>query len=105
MNRTNALFGVNGKLKHSFDEVIGAAEDLLRATVDETSADYRRARKALESNVHASKAQISDHAEEILSDAKALGAKGNRVVHANPWAAIGIGAAVGLLAGVLLRRH
>ena len=68
MNRTNAIFGVNGKLKRSFDEVIGAAEDLLRATVDETSADYRRARKALEANVQAAKSQISDHAEEIVSE-------------------------------------
>jgi len=105
MNKTNPLFGVNGTLKRSFDDVIGAAEDMLRATVEETGADYRKARKALEANVRTAKSQMSDRAEDLISDASELGAKGNRLVHANPWTAIGIGAAVGLLAGVLLRRR
>jgi ElaB/YqjD/DUF883 family membrane-anchored ribosome-binding protein len=105
MSGTNQIFGANGKLKRSFDEVIGAAEDLLRATADETSADCRKAHRALEANVRAAKSQISDHAEELVADARALGEKGNRLVHANAWAAVGIGAAVGVLAGMLLRRR
>lgn len=105
MNTSSHFSELNGTLKRSFDEVIGAAEDLLRATVDETSAEYRKARKALDANVRAAKSQMSDHAGEFVSEARELGAKGNRFVHANPWPSIGVGAAIGLLVGIFLRNR
>ena len=95
--------GLNGALKRSFADVIDAAEDLLRTTGDEANAEYRKARKTLDANLRAAKAHISEQAEDIVSETKEWGQKGNRFVRDNPWTSIGIGAAVGLVAGILLR--
>lgn len=103
MYGTDRISSLNGAIKRSFADVIDAAEELLRASGDEASADCRRARKVLDENLRAAKAHLSEQADEFLADTKALGRKGNRIVHDNPWTSIGIGAAIGLIAGVLLR--
>lgn len=103
MYGSNRISGFNGALKRSFADVIDAAEELLHASSDEASAECRRARKTLDENLRTAKTRLSEQAEEVLADTKALGKKGNRLVHDNPWTSIGIGAAVGLIAGVLLR--
>lgn len=103
MYGSNRISGLNGALKRSFANVIEAAEDLLQVSSDEASAECRTARKTLDENLRAAKARLSEQADEFLADTKALGKKSNRIVHDNPWTSIGIGAAIGLIAGVLLR--
>ncbi|MGA9342397.1 MAG: hypothetical protein WBV61_08700 [Rhodanobacteraceae bacterium] len=105
MNRTSPLFGVNGSLKRSFDDVVDAAEELLRTTVDETNTEVRTARKTLEANLRGAKAKISEQAGDVAAEVRQIGAKGEHFVRENPWASIGVGAAIGLLVGLLVRKH
>lgn len=95
----------NGELRKSLDDVVNAAEALLRATVDETSAEYHKARSALDAKLRAAKSNVTGHAEEIAANAKDIGAKGERLVRDNPWVSVGIGAGIGLLLGMILRRR
>lgn len=102
---TTPLSSLNSALRRSFADVVDAAEDLLRTSADDAGAECRRARRALEANVRTAKAQIAEHAEEFAADARSMRDGANRLVRDNPWATAGIGAAIGLIAGVLLRKR
>jgi ElaB/YqjD/DUF883 family membrane-anchored ribosome-binding protein len=105
MNDTPRVSKSNGELRKSLNDVVNAAEALLRATVDETSAEYHKARTALDDKLRAAKSTVTEHAHEIATNAKEIGAKGDRLVRDNPWMSVGIGAGVGLLLGLILRRR
>jgi ElaB/YqjD/DUF883 family membrane-anchored ribosome-binding protein len=104
MTRTR-FSGIDAALRRSFVDVVDAAEDLLRSTADDASTEYRRARRTLETSVRSAKEHVADRADELAADARAIGDDANRFVRANPWVSAGIGAAIGLIAGVLLRRR
>jgi ElaB/YqjD/DUF883 family membrane-anchored ribosome-binding protein len=99
------LSGLNTALRRSFTDVVDAAEDLLRSMSDGADAECRRARRTLETSVRSARAQIADHAEDLAAEARSVRDGANRFVRANPWASAGIGAAIGLIAGALLRRR
>jgi len=73
--------------------VIADAEELLRATADQVGPRAEEARARVEASLH--------HARERLQGA---GRELDGQVRAHPWVAVGIAAAVGLIAGVLLSR-
>lgn len=102
---TTPLSGLNSALRRSFADTVDAAEDLLRTTAGDAGAECRRARRSLEAHVRAAKAHIAEHAEEFAADARAMRDDANRFVRANPWVSAGIGAAAGLIAGLLLSRR
>ena len=105
MNDTVQTPGSSGELRKSLHDMASAAEALLRATVDETNAEYRRARTALDDTLRAARSSIAGQAHEFASDARQIGAQGERLVRDNPWVSVGIGAGVGLLLGLVLRRR
>jgi len=73
--------------------VIDDAEELLRATADQAGPKVQEARARAEESLRQAK-------ERILGAGNELDAK----VRANPWAAVGVAAGIGLLLGVLLSR-
>ncbi|SFN47365.1 DUF883 family protein [Dokdonella immobilis] len=93
------------RLRESFEDVMEAAEDLLAATTSETNAEYRKVRDALEARVGAAKERIRERARDVADETREIGRRGDEFVHVNPWTSIGIGAGVGLLLGLVLRRH
>lgn len=97
--------GNEESLKRSVEHVKEAAETLLRTTVDETGAKWHRARDALDRKTRALKSRMSGRADGFVPGARELGSRGRRLVRRHPWASIGVGAALGLLAGLLVRRR
>lgn len=97
--------GNEESLKRSVEQVKEAAETLLRTTVDETGEEWRRARHALGGKARALRSSMSERAHDFAQDARELGGKGQHLVRQHPWTSIGIGAGLGLLAGLLVRRR
>jgi ElaB/YqjD/DUF883 family membrane-anchored ribosome-binding protein len=97
--------GNEESLKRSVEHVKDAAESLLRTTADETSAEWRRARHTLGGKARALRTDMSGRAQDFARDARKLGGKGQRLVEQHPWTSIGLGAGLGLLAGLLVRRR
>jgi ElaB/YqjD/DUF883 family membrane-anchored ribosome-binding protein len=97
--------GNENSLRHSVGDVKEAAETLLRTTADETRAELCRARATLSGKARALGSSMSERARDFAEDARELGGKGQRLVQQHPWAAIGIGAGLAFLAGVLARRR
>lgn len=73
--------------------VIANAEELLRATADQTGPRVEEVRARAEESLRAAREHL-----------KGAGAELDAQVRAHPWAAVGLAAAIGLIAGVLLTR-
>jgi ElaB/YqjD/DUF883 family membrane-anchored ribosome-binding protein len=73
--------------------VIADAEELLRATADQAGPRIDEVRARAEESLRT--------AREHLAGA---GAELDNKVRENPWAAVGVAAAIGLVAGILLSR-
>jgi ElaB/YqjD/DUF883 family membrane-anchored ribosome-binding protein len=104
-SETAPATGNENSLKRSVEHVKEAAETLVRTTIDETGAEWRRARDAIDGKARALESSMSGHAHDFARDARELGGRGQRLVRQHPWASIAIGAGVGLLAGFLMRRR
>ncbi|HEX6613989.1 MAG TPA: hypothetical protein VF022_09020 [Rhodanobacteraceae bacterium] len=95
--------GNDGALKRDFQNVVDAAEALLRTTADQASAEWRNARDSLEHKVQTLRSNLSGSAQEFTVQARELGGRGAQLIRRYPWASVGVGAAAGLLAGLLIR--
>ena len=74
--------------------VIADAEELLRASAGEAGPRMQEARAKAEESLRAAREHL-----------KGAGAELDSQVRAHPWAAVGIAAAIGLIAGIVLSRR
>lgn len=92
------------KLVHDFRVVVSDAEELLRATANQAGEKVTAARERIQENLVAAKARLAS-AEEVVAEKTKQAAKAtDQYVHENPWKAVGIGAGVGLIIGMLISR-
>jgi ElaB/YqjD/DUF883 family membrane-anchored ribosome-binding protein len=82
------------KLMHDLKAVVGDAEDLLKATANQTGEQIARARARAEESVRNARERMEDAGEQL-----------DEQVREHPWTAIGIAAGVGMVIGVLLARR
>ena len=88
---------------HSF---VADVEDLITSNTPLTVEDLARTKARLRERVAAAKASLETMRTEVADQARHTATATNQYVHENPWKSAGIGAAVGLLLGlVLARRH
>ena len=83
--------------KNLMDElraVIANAEELLRVTADQAGPRVQEARARAEESLRAAREHLQGAGRELDSQ-----------VRAHPWAAVGIAAGIGLIAGILLSRE
>lgn len=81
------------------------AEALLRHAVQDAGQGYAEARTRLERSVTQARERLAAADEAARGRARDAGDAVDRYVHDNPWRAICLGAAAGLLAGVLATRR
>jgi ElaB/YqjD/DUF883 family membrane-anchored ribosome-binding protein len=96
-----ALSGVS----HEFHNFLTDIEDLIKATTSLTGADLARARAQLNARVAAAKESVEQVGGAIADQARKSVKVTDGYVHDNPWQAIGVGAALGLLVGFVLARR
>ena len=73
--------------------LIADAEELLRATADQAGPQVQEVRARAEESLRAARERLQGAGAELDSQ-----------VRAHPWAAVGIAAGIGLIAGILLSR-
>jgi ElaB/YqjD/DUF883 family membrane-anchored ribosome-binding protein len=87
---------------HSF---IADIEDLITSMTPLTGEDLARAKAKLSERVAAAKESVTVMGNEVAHQARKTARATNRYVEENPWQAVGIGAILGLLIGVVLARR
>jgi len=103
------LAGVEGdvskeKLMQDLRVVMTDAEELLRATAGQAGEKVAVARERIQENLAAAKARLVVAEEAVVAKTKQAARATDEYVHENPWRAVGIGAGVGLIIGMLISR-
>jgi ElaB/YqjD/DUF883 family membrane-anchored ribosome-binding protein len=93
------------KLVDDFGAMLTEAEDLLKRAGNETGDKARDLRSQVESKLLAAKLRLQELEGQAVDSAKAAARATDDYVHDNPWQAIGVAAAVGFVAGLLMNRR
>lgn len=93
------------KLKADLKIVIGDAEELLRATASQAGDKALAARARIEESLEGAKLRLARLSEAGMEQARLAARSTDEFVHAHPWKAVGIGAAAGIILGMLISRR
>ena len=92
------------KLMQDLRVVVADAEELLRATAGQAGEKVSAARERIQENLAAAKQRLAAAQDAVVARTKEAAKVTDEYVHENPWKAVGIGAGVGLIIGMLIAR-
>lgn len=92
------------KLMQDLQLVVSDAEELLRATAGQAGEKVSAARERIQDSLEAAKARLVVAQDAMLEKTKLAARATDEYVHDNPWRAVGISAAVGVIVGMLISR-
>lgn len=84
---------------------IADIEDLVKEGASLTGEEFNLAKEKLKTRVEDAKVSVEKLGGDIADQARKGASTTNEYVHNQPWKAIGAGAAIGLLVGILLARR
>lgn len=93
------------KLVSDLKLVVADTEELLRATAGQAGEKVNELRGRLEKRLQDAKLALGDAQALATEKAKAAAHATDEFVHAEPWKAVGIAAALALALGVLIGRR
>jgi ElaB/YqjD/DUF883 family membrane-anchored ribosome-binding protein len=93
------------KLMADLKVVIADAEELLKMTAGQAGDKAADVRQRVQQRLERAKAELARVQASAVAQAKDAGRIADDYVHENPWTAVGIGAGVGLLLGLLISRR
>ena len=105
MNDAKDVHAAKERVMHDFRTIVSDAEDLLKATANQTGERISATRTRLESTIRDARERISDLEENAMARGRQAVKRTDEYVHDNPWQAIGIAGTVGLLMGMLISRR
>jgi len=92
------------KLMEDLRLVVSDAEELLKATAGLAGENVNNARARAEDSVRAARARIADAGHVVAEQTREAAKAADDYLRENPWTAVGIAAAVGIVIGVLMNR-
>jgi ElaB/YqjD/DUF883 family membrane-anchored ribosome-binding protein len=93
------------KLMEDLRLVVADAEALLHATANQAGEGAVAARARIQKSLQVVKENLVDAEEAVVERAKEAAKVTDEYVHDNPWKAIGITAALGMIVGMLIARR
>ncbi len=100
-----AVDGAMSAVPREIHNFLADIEDLITSATSLTGEDLTRAKAKLGARVASAKAAAEEMGGVVVDRARKTIKVGNDYVHEQPWQAIGIGAALGLLLGLVLARR
>ena len=105
MDATERVEAARDRLAHEMRTLVSDAEEMLWAASKQGGEHLGAARERLERSVDVAKAGLIDAEQAIVERARRTARETDEYVRDHPWSAVGIGAGVGLLLGLLLGRR
>ena len=93
------------RLVDDFVSVLSEAEELLKKAGTETGERARDLRAQVEGKLLAAKLRLQELEGEAVDRAREAAQYTDEYVHENPWRMIGIAAAIGFVAGLMINRR
>jgi ElaB/YqjD/DUF883 family membrane-anchored ribosome-binding protein len=104
MSETRKTAASRDKLLQDFNQVVADTEDLLRSIAAAGGDKASALRSKVEDSLQSTKERLGELQEAAMERGTAAARATDDYVHENPWQAIGIAAAVGVLVGLLISR-
>jgi len=92
-------------LVKDFTEVLTEADSLLKQATKESGEKANDLRAQVETKLRTAKAKLQDMQDDAMDRAKATARATDEYVRDNPWQALGVAAALGVLIGLLIGRR
>jgi len=102
---TDSTESARDKLVDEFAAVLAEAEEMLKRAATETGDKARDLRSQIETKLLRAKLALQEIEGQTVDQAKRAARVTDDYVHDNPWQAIGIAAAVGVLVGLMMNRR
>ena len=93
------------KLVADLKVVVADAEELLKASANQTGERITAARAKAEESLKVAKVRLADAQASAMASTKAAAKATDDYVHENPWRAVGVAGVAGLLLGALISRR
>jgi ElaB/YqjD/DUF883 family membrane-anchored ribosome-binding protein len=93
------------KLMQDLQLVVSDAEELLKMTAGQAGEKVSAARERVQDSLTSAKARLAVAQEAMLEKTRQAVNATDEYVHENPWRAVGIGAGIGLVVGMLISRE
>jgi ElaB/YqjD/DUF883 family membrane-anchored ribosome-binding protein len=105
MNEETVPSVARDQLVTDMKAVIADAEALLHATADAAGERVGTLRARAQQTLTEAKAKLSQLDDDVVRQAKDAARTADRYVRDNPWGAVGIAAAAGVVIGLLISRR
>lgn len=93
------------KLVEDLRTVVADAEELMKATANQTGERIAAARAKAGESLQAARARLEDAQAVVVERTKVAARATDDYVHEKPWQAIGAAAVVGIILGALISRR
>src|SRR5438270_12250106 len=93
------------RMVDQFSTVLTEAEDMLKRAANETGEKAKDLRAQVEAKLLAAKLQLQELQGMAADRAKEAARATDDFVHDHPWQVVGIAAAIGFVAGLLMNRR
>lgn len=93
------------KVVDDFRAIVNDAEALLQATAHVSGEGFAAERAKFTEKLRNAKTRLAEAEHRVVEKAKQAAAATDHYVHENPWTAVGVAAAVGMLIGFLAARR
>ena len=101
----NSSISSQEKLVVDIRAVIADAEDILKATADQTGEKIANLRTRLQDRLLGARIRLDAAEAALMEKTRAAARAADDYVHESPWQAVGIGVGVGFLLGMMLNRR
>ena len=105
MNAAKDMQAAKEQLMEDFRAVASDAEELLKATANQTGERVTEARARVEETLRETRRRLAELQEGVLARGKEAARRTDEYIHDHPWQSIGVAAAVGMLVGMLISRR
>jgi ElaB/YqjD/DUF883 family membrane-anchored ribosome-binding protein len=102
MTHDTQLAAAKAQLIEDFGRIVSDTEALLRSLAGVGGDKAASMRDAVEANLATAKARLRELQEGALDRASGAARETDAYVHQNPWTAIGIAAAAGVILGMII---
>jgi ElaB/YqjD/DUF883 family membrane-anchored ribosome-binding protein len=94
-----------GRMAGDFRSMISDSEDLLKAAATVSGESFTAARTKFEARLKSAKAKLAQASQPLLDGTLESAAIADGYVRANPWTAVGVAVAAGVLLGFLAAKR
>ncbi len=92
-------------LRAELKSLADTLEEVLSASTDKSKGELEKLRGKAEKALKESRYRLGETSDVIAKQTREAAAKAEDYVRENPWTGVGIGAAIGVVLGVLLTRR